>query len=47
MLRDHRLFGSDLHDDDDVRGITVLTDDERPLVLYGEEGGQSIVKVKK
>jgi len=44
MLRDHQLFGSDLHDDDDVRGVTVLTDDERPLILYGEQGGQRIVK---
>lgn len=47
MLRDHQLTGSDLHDDDDIRGVTVLTDDERPLILYGEEGGQKIVKVKK
>jgi len=47
MLRDHQIFGSDLHDDDDIRGVTVLTDDERPLILYGEKGGQKIVKVKK
>ena len=46
MLRHHQLFGSDLHDDSDERGITVLTDDERPLVLYGEQGGQRIVKNK-
>lgn len=47
MLRHHRLFGSDLHDDSDERGVTVLTDDERPLVLYGAQGGQQIVKTKK
>ncbi|MFK7839390.1 MAG: ATP-binding cassette domain-containing protein [Bdellovibrionales bacterium] len=47
MLRHHKLFGSDLHDDDDIRGVTVLTDDERPLVLYGEDGGQKIVKSNK
>lgn len=47
MLRDLQLFGADLHDDDDVRGLTVLTDDERPLVLYGKQGGQKIVKGKK
>ncbi len=47
MLRNHQLFGSDLHDDDDIRGVTVLTDDERPLVLYGEKGGQRIVRIKK
>ncbi len=43
MLRHQQLFGSDLHDDSDARGITVLTDDERPLVLYGEQGGQQII----
>jgi len=28
------LGGSDLHDDDDRREIRVITDDERPFVLY-------------
>lgn len=46
MLRHHQLEGNDLHDDD-ARGIMVLTDDERPLVLYGEQGGEKIVKVKE
>jgi len=46
MLRHLQLVGTDLHDDTDARGVTVLTDDERPLVLYGEEGGQKIVKSK-
>jgi manganese/iron transport system ATP-binding protein len=36
VLRHFRLAGSALHDDDDVRGLTVLTDDERPLVFYGD-----------
>ena len=44
MLRHHQLIGDDLHDDEDKRSITVLTDDERPLVLYGESGGQKITK---
>ena len=44
MLRHHQLIGADLHDDEDARGITVLTDDERPLVFYGEHGGQKITK---
>ncbi|MFP4097950.1 MAG: metal ABC transporter ATP-binding protein [Alphaproteobacteria bacterium] len=44
-LRHHQLFGHTLHDDEDARGITVLTDDERPLVLYGEKGGQKIVRM--
>lgn len=35
VLRDFRLGGRHLHDDDDARSLTVLTDDERPLVFYG------------
>lgn len=34
VLRHFRLEGSDLHDDADARAVTVLTDDERPLVYY-------------
>lgn len=36
VLRHFRLHGSSLHADDDKRGVTVLTDDERPVVFYGE-----------
>jgi manganese/iron transport system ATP-binding protein len=36
VLRRFRLAGSELHDDDDRRAVTVLTDDERPVVFYGE-----------
>ncbi len=36
VLRHFRLDGSDLHDDDDARSVTVLTDDERPVIFYGE-----------
>ena len=36
LLRHFRIPGSDLHDDDDSRSVTVLTDDERPVVFYGE-----------
>jgi manganese/iron transport system ATP-binding protein len=43
VLRHVRLGGSDLHDDEDTRGITVLTDDERPLVLYGQRGDERAV----
>ncbi len=35
VLRRFRLGGANLHDDDDPRAVTVLTDDERPLVYYG------------
>lgn len=37
VLRHFTLSGKDLHDDDDSRGVTVLTDDERPFVIYGDE----------
>ncbi|WP_245622389.1 manganese/iron ABC transporter ATP-binding protein [Devosia epidermidihirudinis] len=40
-LRHFVLAGSDLHDDDDPRHVTVLTDDERPLVMYGENGNMT------
>lgn len=43
-LRHVRLGGADLHDDADARHVTVLTDDERPLVLYGARGSQSVVR---
>ncbi|MEQ1711177.1 MAG: manganese/iron ABC transporter ATP-binding protein [Hyphomicrobium sp.] len=36
VLRHFRLDGASLHDDADQRGLTVLTDDERPLVFYGD-----------
>jgi manganese/iron transport system ATP-binding protein len=44
MLRFHQIEGADLHDDEDPRGVTVLTDDERPLVFYGKTTTQQIVK---
>ncbi len=34
VLRHFVLGGTDLHDDDDHRKVTVLTDDERPFVVY-------------
>lgn len=41
VLRNFTLSGADLHDDDDARGVTVLTDDERPFVIYGDEARRS------
>ena len=35
VLRHFTLSGSDLHDDEDAREVTIFTDDERPLVQYG------------
>jgi manganese/iron transport system ATP-binding protein len=37
VLRHFVLGGSDLHDDDDRREIRVITDDERPFVVYGDD----------
>ncbi|MBT5913217.1 MAG: manganese/iron ABC transporter ATP-binding protein, partial [Rhodospirillaceae bacterium] len=37
VLRHFIIGGSDLHRDDDTRQITVITDDERPFVVYGDE----------
>ncbi|MDA8646193.1 manganese/iron ABC transporter ATP-binding protein [Porticoccaceae bacterium] len=37
VLRRFVLTGKQLHDDDDTRQVTVLSDDERPVVLYGED----------
>ena len=34
VLRQFVLGGQDLHDDDDTRQLTVITDDERPFVVY-------------
>jgi len=40
VLRHFQLGGPDLHHDDaDTRRVTVLTDDERPVVFYGNPGG--------
>ena len=37
VLRRFVLTGKQLHDDDDSRQVTVLSDDERPVVLYGND----------
>ena len=36
VLRHFVLGGADLHDDEDARRVTVITDDERPFVIYGD-----------
>ncbi len=42
-LRFHVLESNQLHDDDDQRQVTVISDDERPFVLYGDgEGGDTV-----
>jgi manganese/iron transport system ATP-binding protein len=37
VLRHFVLGGTDLHDDADTRQVTVISDDERPFVLYGHK----------
>lgn len=37
VLRHFTLGGDDLHDDSDTREVTILTDDERPFVQYGDK----------
>ncbi len=37
VLRHFVLGGSDLHEDDDARTVTILTDDERPVVMYDDK----------
>jgi manganese/iron transport system ATP-binding protein len=37
VLRHFVLSGTDLHDDDDRREVRVISDDERPFVLYDSD----------
>ncbi len=37
VLRRFTLGGGALHDDEDGRSVTILTDDERPFVQYGQK----------
>jgi manganese/iron transport system ATP-binding protein len=37
VLRRFTLGGDTLHDDADARAVTILTDDERPFVHYGDK----------
>ena len=37
VLRHFVFGGTDLHDDEDARHIAVISDDERPLIMYGEQ----------
>ncbi|NRB05790.1 MAG: manganese/iron ABC transporter ATP-binding protein [Rhodobacteraceae bacterium] len=37
VLRRFTLGGNVLHDDEDAREVTILTDDERPFVQYGDK----------
>ena len=39
VLRNFSMGGAALHEDADSRRLTVITDDERPLVFYGDKHG--------
>lgn len=41
VLRHFVLGGTDLHDDDDARSVSVFTDDERPFVIYDKPAGRA------
>ena len=41
VLRHFTLGGEALHEDSDARAITILTDDERPFVQYGDKTQRS------
>ena len=42
VLRRFVLNADNLHADEDKREVTVITDDERPVVLYGERGREQL-----
>lgn len=42
VLRHINLSGPDLHDDDDPRSLTVITDDERAAVFYGHQDNLTV-----
>jgi len=42
-LRHFVLSGDLLHTDDDKRQVTVISDDERPVVLYGEQHTNTVL----
>ncbi|EDM67754.1 MAG: manganese/iron ABC transporter ATP-binding protein [Moritella sp.] len=44
VLRHFILAGDELHEDDDRRQVTVLSDHERPVVLYGESEQKPVVR---
>ncbi len=47
VLRHLTLGGDALHDDGDERQVTILTDDERPFVQYGERTQTKVPEAKE
>jgi len=46
-LRHFILGGTDLHDDADPRHLKVITDDERPFVIYSKDGTATATPIAK
>lgn len=44
VLRHFVLGGADLHDDEDARAVTILSDDERPFVMYDDQARTQAAK---
>lgn len=44
VLRHFVLGGADLHDDDDARTVSVITDDEKPFVIYDKPASPKVAK---
>lgn len=47
VLRHFILGGKELHEDDDERKLTVLSDHERPVVMYGEQQAVPVSRPEK
>lgn len=47
VLRHIKLSGDELHQDEDPRAVTVLTDDERPAVFYGNNKKEPAISNNK
>lgn len=44
MLRHHQIAPTTIHRDSDQRSVTVLTDDERAVVFYGDDDNWDLVE---
>lgn len=44
VLRHFVLGGADLHNDDDARTVSVITDDEKPFVIYDKPAPKQVAK---
>lgn len=47
VLRNVKLQGNELHDDEDDRSVTVLSDEELPLIFYGQTKNDPPIAITK